>query len=88
VVDLSADRMPMTTLTSKGQVTIPKPVRDFLRVKPGDRLDFVIEDDGRVLVRPGTARAEELKGLLRRPGRRPVTLGEMQAAITRRHRRP
>jgi len=80
--------MPSTTLTSKGQVTIPKPVRDFLRVKPGDRLDFVISDDGRVFVRPGTARAEDLKGLLYRPGRRAVSLVEMDAAIRHRHRRP
>ncbi|MBI1736074.1 MAG: type II toxin-antitoxin system PrlF family antitoxin [Candidatus Rokubacteria bacterium] len=78
--------MPATTLTSKGQVTIPKLVRDFLRIKPGDRLDFVIEDDGRVVVRPGTGRAEELKGLLYRPGRRPVSVAEMDAAIRSRHR--
>jgi AbrB family looped-hinge helix DNA binding protein len=78
--------MPTTTLTSKGQVTIPKPVREFLGVQPGDRLDFVIGDDGRVLVRAGTVSARALKGLLRRRGRRPVTLEEMEAAITRHHR--
>lgn len=78
--------MPTTTLTSKGQVTIPKPVRDFLRLKPGDRLDFVIGDDGRVLVRAGTTSARELRGILRRRGRRPVSLAAMEAAITRHHR--
>lgn len=78
--------MPTTTLTSKGQVTIPKPVREFLGVKPGDRLDFVIGDDGRVLVRAGTASARELRGFLRRRGRRPVSLAAMEAAITRHHR--
>jgi antitoxin PrlF len=35
-----------TTLTSKGQMTLPKAVRDRLGVKPGDRLDFVEDDDG------------------------------------------
>jgi antitoxin PrlF len=80
--------MPTTTLTSKGQVTIPKPVREFLRVKPGDRLDFVIGEDGRVFVRPGTGRAEDLRGLLHRPGRQPVSLVAMDAAIRQRHRRP
>ena len=78
--------MPATTLTSKGQVTIPKVVRDFLRIKPGDRLDFVIEADGRVVVRPGTRRAQDLKGVLYRRGRRPVTLAEMDAAIRDRDR--
>lgn len=78
--------MPTATLTSKGQVTIPKPVREFLRLKPGDRLDFVIGDDGRVLVRAGTASARELRGFLRRRGRRPVSLAAMEAAIARHHR--
>ena len=78
--------MATTTVTSKGQVTIPKPVRDFLRVKPGDRLDFVIQDDGRVLVRAGTISARDLKGILRRRGRRSVTLDAMEAAIVRHHR--
>jgi AbrB family looped-hinge helix DNA binding protein len=83
---LEVDDVPTATLTSKGQVTIPKPVREFLRVKPGDRLDFVIGADGRVLVRAGTASARELKGLLRRRGRRPVSLAAMEAAMTRHHR--
>ena len=46
--------MSTSTITSKGQATIPKRIREFLKVKAGDRLDFVIADDGRVLVRPGT----------------------------------
>jgi AbrB family looped-hinge helix DNA binding protein len=44
--------MPSTTVTSKGQVTIPKRIREFLRVKPGDRIDFDIEASGKVVVRP------------------------------------
>ena len=38
-------------LTVKGQVTIPKRVRDALGLKPGDLVDFVMDDDGRVVVR-------------------------------------
>lgn len=37
-----------TTVTSKGQVTIPKPVRDRLGIKPGDAIDFELMPDGRV----------------------------------------
>jgi AbrB family looped-hinge helix DNA binding protein len=77
--------MPTATITSKGQITIPKSIREFLKVKAGDQLDFVIADDGQVLVRPGTVSVHELKGLLHRPGRRPVTLAEMEAAIVRGH---
>ena len=40
----------MTTLTSKGQVTIPKPVRDRLGVKPGDEVAFEMAQDGRVTI--------------------------------------
>ena len=80
--------MPNTTVTSKGQITIPKRIREFLRVKPGDQVDFVIDDDGRVLVRAGTTDIGELRGLLHRPGRRPVTLAQMDAAIARQHGKP
>jgi antitoxin PrlF len=39
-----------TTVTSKGQVTIPKPVRDRLNIKPGSAVDFVLADDGSVVL--------------------------------------
>jgi AbrB family looped-hinge helix DNA binding protein len=43
-----------TTVTSKGQVTIPKPVRDRLNIKPGSKVDFELAPDGRiVLVKAG-----------------------------------
>lgn len=41
----------LTTVTSKGQVTIPKTIRDFLHIQPNDRVDFVVEG-GQVIVRP------------------------------------
>jgi AbrB family looped-hinge helix DNA binding protein len=79
--------MPSATITSKGQVTIPRRIRDLLRLEPGDRIDFVIDDQGRVLVRPGTTDVTELRGLLQRRGRRPVTLKQMTAAVARHHGR-
>jgi AbrB family looped-hinge helix DNA binding protein len=80
--------MPSTTVTSKGQVTIPKRIREFLRVKSGDRIDFDIDARGEVIVRPAGTDLKALKGLLQRPGRRPVTVAQMNAAIARHHRRP
>jgi antitoxin PrlF len=44
-----------TTITVKGQVTIPKRVRDALGVKPGDEVDFVLGDGGEVVVRRASA---------------------------------
>ena len=47
------------TVTRKGQVTIPKPVRDRLGIKPGSKLDFDIADDGRAYLRTvGKARVQ------------------------------
>ena len=78
--------MPTATVTSKGQITLPKPVRDHLRVETGDTVDFVIGQDGEVRVRAGDIDVADLKGLLHRPGRRPVPLAQMDAAIRRAHR--
>ena len=78
--------MPASTLTSKGQITLPRQVREHLRVQVGDTVDFVIGPDGEVRVRSGDVEVAQLKGFLRRPGRRPVTLQEMDRAIRRVHR--
>jgi antitoxin PrlF len=40
------------TVTSKGQVTIPKPVRDRLGINPGSKVDFEVAEDGRAFLRP------------------------------------
>ncbi len=76
--------MPSATLTSKGQLTLPKQVRDLLHLGPGDRLDFLIKDDGTVVLRPATLDVRALKGILHRKGMRVVSVEEMNAAIRKR----
>jgi antitoxin PrlF len=78
--------MPSASLTSKGQVTIPKAIRERLKVTTGDRVDFVVEND-HVVLRAGTRDLRSLRGLLHRPGRRAVTVEEMDAAIAKLHGR-
>jgi antitoxin PrlF len=78
--------MPAATMTTKGQVTIPKAVREHLGVDAGDRLDFVIQDDGTVVVTPVTRHVRELAGLLYRPGRRPISVREIDEGIAERMR--
>ena len=73
--------MAAATLTSKGQTTIPKEIRDFLGVGPGDKLDFVVESDGRVILRAATLDVRQLRGMLKRSGRKAVTLEEMDKAV-------
>ena len=73
--------MPTATLTSKGQITLPKAVRERLRLHAGDAVDFIIDEAGDVRVRAGKVDLLALQGLLRRPGRRPVSLEDMDKAI-------
>jgi AbrB family looped-hinge helix DNA binding protein len=69
-----------SALTSKGQATIPKAVRDHLGLKPGDRVKFFMHPDGSVVLLP-TRPVTGLRALVRpRPGRA-VTLEDMQEAI-------
>lgn len=72
--------MLTSTITSKGQITIPKEIRDLLNLHPGDRIDFIVEN-GRIYVQPTDVDVRSLSGLLYKPERKPVSLEEMDAAI-------
>ena len=62
------------TLTSKGQTTIPKEIRDSLGLKPGDRITFTLMPDATVIMRVKGRSVMDLAGLLRKRGRKPVTI--------------
>jgi AbrB family looped-hinge helix DNA binding protein len=62
------------TLTSKGQTTIPKAIRDSLDMKAGDRMTFTLMPDGVVLMRVKNKRVAELAGLLHKKGRKKVPI--------------
>jgi antitoxin PrlF len=70
-----------SALTIKGQATIPKAVREHLRLQPGDRVRFFIHPDGTVVILP-TLAASSLKGMLPARGRR-ASLEDMDTAIRR-----
>jgi AbrB family looped-hinge helix DNA binding protein len=75
-----------TTLTSKGQITLPKAVRDRLDLREGDRLRVAVGTDGRVtLERERQPPTGDVYGLLRRlAGRRPASVARMRAAVRQR----
>jgi len=69
------------TLTSKGQMTLPKPVRERLGLRTGDRLDVAL-DGQRIVLTPKTLHLNDICSLLRAP-EKPVSLKEMDEAIVR-----
>lgn len=74
--------MSVATLTSKGQLTVPKNVRDELNLKEGDKVEFV-KIDGRFVLRPRNHSAMALAGILHRPGMKALTIEEMEDGLTR-----
>ena len=75
------------TITSKGQITLPKALRDQLQLVSGDRVEFIIDESNVVRMLPRKASVTNLKGMLPKPNK-PVTLEEMEAAIAAAHSKP
>jgi AbrB family looped-hinge helix DNA binding protein len=75
--------MASSTLTSKGQITIPREVRDRLGLREGDRVVFQFDEQGNLLLRQEAHRPlGRLPGLLKHLAQdRPVTIEEMRAAV-------
>jgi AbrB family looped-hinge helix DNA binding protein len=73
--------VPTATLTAKGQLTLPKAIRDLLKVDRGDRLEFLVNEDGIVTLFPVTADVTDLKGMILPSSQKPVTVEEMNEAI-------
>ena len=69
--------MTNSTLTSKGQTTIPKDIRDNLGMKPGDRMTFTMLPDGTVLMRVKNKSVMSLAGSLRKKGRKPLSVEQL-----------
>jgi antitoxin PrlF len=74
--------MATALVTSKGQITIPKSVRERLGVDSGDRVEFVESAPGVFSVIAATRDVRELKGMIGRPAR-PVSIEDMNRAITK-----
>ena len=75
--------MASSTLTSKGQITIPREVRDRLGLREGDRIVFQFDEQGNLLLRQeAPSPLGQLPGLLKHLAKdRPVTIEEMNQAV-------
>ena len=69
-----------SAITVKGQATIPKAIRDHLRLKPGDRVKFFLHPDGSVVLLPKLP-AQALRGMVKSRRRRPARIEEMNEAV-------
>lgn len=69
-----------TTLTSKGQITLPKTLRDSLGLSAGDRVEFFMEDEQSARLVVKNFPVTRLKGMLPKP-ERAISLEEMDRAI-------
>jgi antitoxin PrlF len=78
--------MSLATLTSKGQVTIPKAIRDSLRLHAGDKVEFVITESNEALLRPITKKVDDVFGRLHKTGRKPVPVDKLDDGIRQRMR--
>ena len=72
--------MTTATLTSKGQITVPRDVRQRLGLDSGDRVEFVEIEPGVFAIKPVIDDVRSLKGLLKKPAK-PVSVEAMNAAI-------
>lgn len=82
----------LATLTSKGQVTLPKEIRDKLGLDAGSTLDFELQPDNTVTLRAVKPNALSLRGLLKSPHAKPLSVEQMDAGIARqvtaKHKKP
>jgi antitoxin PrlF len=73
--------MSHSTVTRKGQTTIPGKIRKALQIKPGDRLQYLVEGDhATIRVHPGT---RSLKGALASKKGRKMSFGEIREAAVK-----
>ena len=73
--------MALATLTKKGQVTIPKEIRDSLGLHKGDKLEFVIDKNGGANLRPVCKKVDDVFGRLHKPERKSLSVEEMDDII-------
>ena len=73
----------LTTLTSKGQITLPKEIRDRLGLDSGSILDFQLLPDNTITARAVKPDARRIRGLLKSPHPEPLTVEQMDEGVAR-----
>jgi antitoxin PrlF len=76
--------MASATITTKGQITIPKEVRESLKLNVGDKIEFVLTDKREALIRPVSNKVDDVFGLLHRAGQKAISVASMNDSIKQR----
>ena len=71
--------MSLATMTSKGQTTIPKDIREALGLHPQDQIQFSLISEGTVILRAKHRSINDLYGILHDPERQPISIDDMKA---------
>lgn len=78
--------MVTATITSKGQITIPRTVRESLHLHSGDRIAFIMQGETEALMKPVTKTVDQVFGRLHKHGQAGKTVAEMNRVIVSRMR--
>ncbi len=79
--------MTTATVTSKGQITIPKSVRESLHLHTGDRVLFEVHSEKEAVLKPVTRSVDEVYGKLHKTSRSARTVEAMNRAVSERMNR-
>jgi AbrB family looped-hinge helix DNA binding protein len=76
--------MALAKLTTKGQVTIPREIRELLNLHTGDKIEIIATGKGEAIIRPVSKKVDEIFCKLHKPGRKAVTVEAIDDAIRKR----
>ncbi|MEZ4528396.1 MAG: AbrB/MazE/SpoVT family DNA-binding domain-containing protein [Desulfobacterales bacterium] len=73
--------MTFATLTKGGQITVPKKIREFLRLQTGDKIEIIATEKREAVIRPVSKKVDDVFGRLFRTGRKTVSTETMNEAV-------
>ena len=73
--------MAQATITSKGQITIPKDIRNVLHLESGGKVEFLVTDKGEAIIRPLSKTTEDVFGLLSSTKRKKLSVKDMDKKL-------
>jgi len=73
--------MALATLTTKGQVTLPKEIRESLKLHTGDKIEIILTENREAIIRPVSKKVDDIFCKLHKPGKKAVSFEELNQAI-------